>query len=299
MLLIDERPELLCNGIIVDNLSPDGKVAFFEENHVYLHEDDLNGNSIPSLEDSKYKFRSPTGILADFKEKFEAEKIARKYVVRHELDITWEELVDQWKKKGEAASEQGTLLHGYAESLINGWGMKQPDVPKAEYVNELIEELNNTHVLAKTELLVYSTVLRLAGQVDLLMRNEDRSEYYLYDYKFIKKPLERKSFYNPRTRKYKMMKGPFRFLHDCNYSHYSIQMSIYQYLMGNVGRKLKKKALIVVTPDGYGIVEGKPMRIWVDTEGILHARYTKFNGTLYDSSEDKVYLRKPYRLINK
>jgi ATP-dependent exoDNAse (exonuclease V) beta subunit len=108
------------------------------------------------------------------------------------------------------------------------------------------QELTSKYVLAKTELLVYSLELRMAGQVDLLMRNEDSTEYHILDYKFIKEPLE-KSYYNRFTRKYKMMSGPFSRLMDTNYSHYSIQLEIYRYLMGAVGRKVKTKRLMVVT----------------------------------------------------
>jgi ATP-dependent exoDNAse (exonuclease V) beta subunit len=32
----------------------------------------------------------------------------------------------------------------------------------------------------------------MAGQVDLLMRNEDSTEYHILDYKFIKEPLEKR-----------------------------------------------------------------------------------------------------------
>jgi ATP-dependent exoDNAse (exonuclease V) beta subunit len=74
----------------------------------------------------------------------------------------------------------------------------------------------------------------MAGQVDLLMRNEDSTEYHILDYKFIKEPLE-KRVTNRFTRKYKMMSRPFSRLMDTNYSHYSIQQ-IYRYLMmGAVG----------------------------------------------------------------
>jgi hypothetical protein len=40
----------------------------------------------------------------------------------------------------------------------------------------IYKELTSKYVLAKTELLVYSLELRMAGQVDLLMRNEDSTE---------------------------------------------------------------------------------------------------------------------------
>jgi ATP-dependent exoDNAse (exonuclease V) beta subunit len=113
-------------------------------------------------------------------------------------------------------------------------GMQAPDLAKTRFVEDLHKELTSKYVLAKTELL-YSLELRMAGQVDLLMRNEDSTEYHILDYKFIKEPLE-KSYYNRFTRKYKMMSGPFSRLMDTNYSHYSIQLEIYRYLMGAVGR---------------------------------------------------------------
>jgi len=175
--------------------------------------------------------------------------------------------------------------------------MDTPGVDKAALVQDLYKELKSEHLLAKTELLVYSTTLRVAGQVDLLMRNEDKSEYYLYDYKFIKKPIDKKSYYNHYTKKYKMMKGPFKHLMDCNYSHYSIQMELYKYLMGNVGKKVVKKALIVVNPKGYNIVDGIPMKIWVDNSGLLQAAYKDFRGNVYNSSKDPDYLENPYKLI--
>jgi hypothetical protein len=148
-------------------------------------------------------------------------------------------------------------------------------------------------VLAKTELLVYSLELRMAGQVDL-MRNEDSTEYHILDYKFIKEPLERKSYYNRFTRKYKMMSGPFSRLMDTNYSHYSIQLEIYRYLMG-VGRKVKTKRLMVVTQKASLFTI--PMKIWVTTDGVLHAKYKHYKDKIYDSSKDPVYLENPYRLI--
>jgi hypothetical protein len=48
----------------------------------------------------------------------------------------------------------------------------------------------------------------MAGQVDLLMRNEDSTEYHILDYKFIKEPLE-KRVTTTDLLGYKMMSGPF------------------------------------------------------------------------------------------
>ena len=298
MLVEEWRPQLYCKGLEVDNVSPNGKVLFIDEGHKYYHEDDIDKDGVlVSFEESKYKFRSPTGILAEFKEKFNAPKIAKAYVIKHELDISWQELVHQWDDNSLRASTEGTLLHAYGESIWNKWKMPRPDHPKAKFVEQMRSKLSKKYVLSLTELLVYSTHLRLAGQVDLLLRNEDKTEFYLMDYKFLSKPLAKKSFFNPKTGRYKFMKGPFRRLMDCALSHYSIQMELYRMLMGGFGKKVKSKTILVASPEGVEYVEGLPMFIWIDQNGYLQAKYYLWDKSLFNSSKDKVYMRKPYKII--
>ena len=298
MLVEEWRPQLYCKGVEVDNLSVDKQVLFIDKDHKYFHEDDItNAGALVPFEESKYQFRSPTGIIADFKEKFDSVKQAKKYVVKHKLDISWQELVHQWDENGKNASEDGTMLHAYSESLWNGWNMPKPDHDKVGKVLNMYKTLSGKYELATTELLVYSKMFRVAGQVDLLLRNKSRSEYYLMDYKFLNKPLDKKSFFNPRTRSYKYMKGPFRKLQDCKHSHYSVQMELYRMLMGKFGKKVKSKTLLVVSPEGIAYEEGIKMIIWVDLRGILQAKYYDWKGNLYNSSKDRVYMKKPYQLI--
>jgi hypothetical protein len=296
MLIEDWRPQLYCKGLEVDNISPNGKVFFKEKGHKYYHEDDIVDGVLVPFEETKYQFRSPTGLLADFKEKFNANKIAKAYVIKHGLDISWQELVHQWDDNALKASTAGTELHAYGESLWNGWPMPRPEKDKSRFVEETHRELSSRYALAKTELLVFNTTLRIAGQVDLLLRNKDKTEYYLEDYKFLSRPIEKKSYFNPKTRKYKMMKGPFRRLMDGALSHYSIQMELYRMLMGEFGKKVKSKVLIVVSPEGVEYVDGLPMTIWVDHKGYLQAKYYLWDKSLYNSSRDKVYMRKPYKI---
>lgn len=55
---------------------------------------------------------------------------------------------------------------------------------------------------------------------------------------------------------------------------------------------------MVVTPTGYSIVDGKPMKIWTDTGGYVQAKYKMWNGSMYDSSKDRSYMENPYKLID-
>lgn len=297
MLVEDWRPKLYCKDVECQNLTPNGKVFFIEEGHKYYHEDDIVDGKIKEFDESKYRFRSPTGIIGDMHEHFDTIPQAQKYVKKHKLPITWQQLVYAWDMLGDIASEEGTILHGYGEALFNKWDMPAPNLLKQPYVHNLYTELLKKYKLAKTELLVYSTKLRIAGQVDLLMKNEDGSEYHILDYKFLKDPIEKKSFFNWGTRKFKMMYGPFNKLMDCNFYHYSVQMEIYRYLMGAAGKKVKSKTLMVITKDGYELVPGHPMKIWVSDDGILHARYRHYKNKLYDSSKDRSYLKNGYKII--
>jgi hypothetical protein len=279
-----------------DNISQDKKVFFLEDGHKYYHVDDIVDGKVCDFEDSKYLFRSPTGIIQDFHEEFDAIDKSEKYVKKHKLPISAEQLRFAWEYLADHASSRGTVLHGYGEALFNGWDCPKPDLARADSVYNLYKELTSKYKLAKTELLVYSREIRLAGQSDLILKNADSSEYYILDYKFLSSPLEMKSYYNRFTRRYKMMYGPFKYLMDTNYSHYSIQLELYRMLMGSLGQKVKSKQLIVITEDSCNIVDTYPMRIWISTDYILHAkyRYGKNKERLYDSSRDYSYLENPY-----
>jgi hypothetical protein len=66
MLIEDWRPKMFCKDIECQNLSINGRV-FFLEGHKYYHEDDAGQYSF-TFENSKYAFRSPTGLIKDFHE---------------------------------------------------------------------------------------------------------------------------------------------------------------------------------------------------------------------------------------
>ena len=309
MFVPEFKPPMYVGELVVDNISPDKKVIFIEEDHKYFHVEDIEDGKLVNFKESKYVFRSPTGILAAFKEHFDAEGISERYVKKHKLDITAAELRGQWTAKANIASDRGSKLHAYCESIYDGWDFGSiPDEPQARHAEDALRLLDTAGwKLAKTELLVYSERLRLAGQVDLLLQRRLRSKKTgkvvnvlgIFDYKFLKEPIHKKSYYSHYTGQYKMMSGPFKHLMDCNYYHYSIQMELYRMLMGKVGDKVVKKTLVVMTEDDHDFVDGYDMKIWVDGFGTLQARYKKFNGETYDSSKDASYDRDaPHQIIN-
>jgi len=268
-----------------DNESVDGKVVFFEEGHKYQFADN------PS-----FRFNSVTTQLKNYYEAFDSVEISEK-MSRKEGSIYFgmnpEVIREQWRAKGAKASGEGTRLHAYGEDLLNGKNTPAPALSKAKWVPKAVkamyEELQ--YELAKTELLVYSETLALAGQSDILLKkkwgNDEDYSYAIYDWKFLSKDIQKKSFYNPKTRQYKKMYYPFQHLLDCNWIHYSIQLAIYQTMSGDAA-KIKEKVLVVVYEDRYEFVPCYPMRVFWDTANKLHAVYEIFNGKVYDSRVDKI-----------
>ena len=268
-----------------DNVSVDGKVVFFEKDHVYK-----------LLADDDFEFTSVTTIIKKYYEEFDDTGISelvskKKTSVYYGLDP--KDIREMWRKKAEKASNEGTILHAYGEDLLNGKDVKPPLLTKARLVplavKEMYEDLG--YELAKTELLVYSELLNLAGQADIILKkkwgdDEDYS-YAVYDWKFLSKRIEKKSYYNPYTRNYKKMFGPFKHLMDCNWIHYSIQLAIYQTMTGDPVR-IKEKVLVVVHDDKFEFVPCYPMRVFWDENKNLQAVYEIYNGKVYDSRIDKL-----------
>jgi hypothetical protein len=76
-----------------------------------------------------------------------------------------------------------------------------------------------------------------------------------------------------------MMSGPFSRLMDTNYS-YSIQLEIYRY--GRRWQEGENKTTYGCYPEGYELVHTIPMKIWVTTDGVLHAKYKHYKDKIYD-----------------
>jgi len=262
-----------------DNVSVDGEVGFLEKDHIY-----------EKISSKKRFSKSVTGLIGSYHEEFIQDEVAEKVSkikTSKYYDLKVEDILASWKRK----ADEGTELHAYGENLLNSKEVVAPDLPKAKWVPEIVDKLLKDYDLAKTELLVYSDDLDLAGQSDILLKRlwpgDEKPLYSIYDWKFLSKELEMSSYYNPYTRKYKMMLEPFHHLKDCNWIHYSIQLAIYQTLTG-APTMIREKVLVIVNDDEYKLVPAYPMRIFWDAEEKLQAVYEIYNGKIYDSREDKL-----------
>jgi hypothetical protein len=154
---------------------------------------------------------------------------------------------DEWIQ----SSVKGTAFHheqenlayelGYIENPFDGkkYNTKQkPNVPKGFDNISSLEFLKNMEDGAYTEVLVFSLLHLLAGQIDeLFIETIDGVRYVdLGDHKTNKK--------KPKlTDKYGTCLYPIEHLGDCNYIKYQLQLSMYALLLEMLGFKVRNLAI--------------------------------------------------------
>ena len=158
-------------------------------------------------------------------------------------------ILDQWQKENIQSCERGTKIHADLEKMFTD--KKETDLKKFGIggkfkvnTNSSLEKANISLLDVEygvfPEYLIYRQsddgILKIAGQVDLLIK--EGNNIYIRDYKSNKK-IDEKSYYDPKLKKYQMMKYPLNNLMDCNLMHYAMQLSTYAWMVQKLDPNFK------------------------------------------------------------
>jgi len=195
-------------------LSKFNNLIFTEENHKYR----VNNSELISV---------TTFIGRNFKKPFPKDFLANKVAKRDNKTV--KEVLYEWKIIADYGTDLGTKCHDYAE-------MAMTDKPATLYVDpnfvQRINLFNNfwtkyfqLDIKRWCEIQLYSEKLKIAGTFDLLFEKDDK--LYLGDYKFNKDFKTEDHKYG----KVKKLKEPFNKIWENDITIYSIQLSLYKYLI--------------------------------------------------------------------
>lgn len=204
-------------------------------------------NHIYTIDNAPYK--SVTTVVQECFEKFDvdywAPRIARK------KGITEAELKAQWEEKAEKARRLGTLMHDKIEKHYLG------EAPESDETYRLFELFIKDHRLTpyRTEWAIFDETLRIAGTLDFLDYTD--GVYTIYDWKRSDKIIENGQ---PLTtdRYNKTALSPINHIPDTTYWHYTLQLSIYRYILErNYGITVKTSRLAIFHPayTTYHVIE--------------------------------------------
>lgn len=215
--------------------SKDGRCIFNEEFHTY------------HVDGKKYK--GVTSFISEYKNKFNAEEVAANYVKKHGGDVA--ELLAKWKLEGELSCIYGSAVHDVFENyILHKEIITTGKYPKEEIAVKFITDyfLSGRLIPVDAEVVIYSEEMQLASMIDCVAMNQD-GLFYIFDWKTNKK-IETNGYG-------KRMFPPFEDYEDCNYSHYSLQVNLYENMYKE--NKVEGSYIVHLSDTDYNII--KPLKI--------------------------------------
>ena len=207
-----------------------------ESDHTYILE------SKPTI-----GFCNVTSLVGDQFPPFEREKIAGWLVNNSNKysDYTAEELLQEW----EDIKDKGSAVHKELENYILSG--KIPALPKAiSGMNWYDQEIGLYGDKVFTEVIVFSEELEVAGTMDLLVYNSNNGECNIFDWK-----TSKKIDHNGRKR---AITQACAGLTDCRFDQYSLQLSMYSYLLENYHNiKVANQYIVQLTDTDANCIESK------------------------------------------
>lgn len=173
---------------------------------------------------------------------------------KDEFEKKRHEILQSYEDKKNVACDRGTKIHAQMEDLFyqgdgkaiaKYTGGGNLNVKKGYYRLDLDRAIYPEFLISYA----FDDYLKVAGQVDLLVK--DGNDIMIIDWKTNEK-IDKESYYDRNSKKNQMMKFPLDNIQDCNFYHYTLQLSLYAYLLQKINPKFKIKKLAIVHFDHDG-----------------------------------------------
>tara|TARA_B100001758_G_scaffold247851_1_gene267751 strand:+ start:9273 stop:10100 length:828 start_codon:yes stop_codon:yes gene_type:complete len=213
-------------------------VIFKEDGHVYESLD-------PNLDKEDIKWTSVTSFIGMFKPKFDAKAQAKKSSKNKRskwYKMPEKDILAAWDGESQRAIKLGNWYHLQREKDLLEFETIEREGTEVPIIHP-IEDGNGIKIAPEQKLsdgvypehLVYLKSAGLCGQADLV--EIVNGTINITDYK-TNKEIKEKGFTNWEGITNKMF-NPVNHLDDCNLNHYSLQLSLYAYIIKKHNPKLK------------------------------------------------------------
>lgn len=188
-------------------------------------------------------YRSSTQIVEKFVVPFDEKRWSEEFSDRYgQPPEYW---IAKWKGINQTSLKRGKLIHDERENFLHNRGF--------DHINDIRFPVFNLNIpIQKPKGLDYSRLCdgvypelkvwrhdwRIAGRIDKpIIETVNGSRFaHIDDYK-TGKSISQESYRDWKTGQYQMMLGPLAHLMDCEFNHYTLQLSIYQFMLEYFGFK--------------------------------------------------------------
>lgn len=263
--------EKYVNGLKVDKETKD--VIYSDETHVYLDKTDAQKYISVTTLIGKYENPFDVFFWSSYKtceklmseetfhvlketllatKKWTDDMIEKLHLDPIIFDKTRKEIQKGYDDERNKSCERGTKIHSNFEEIyytsekqdLKKFGLGGVFTCKKGYYELDLEKGVYPEFLISLK--SSDGILRVAGQIDLLIK--DGNDIYIYDYK-TNKEIKKRSYYDQTKWSNVMMKYPLNNIMDCNYYHYTLQLSLYAYLLQQIKPELNIKKLTLIHID--------------------------------------------------
>lgn len=239
----------------------------------------------PSYNDAEHRYymgsriyRSATQIIEQFKNKFDTPVQAQAFADKH--GMTAEYWIEKWKNINKDSLTRGNLLHKQKEDFLHNQGLA--------FVNKTVAKVYDPTKFSNVayydladgtypEMMFYDHNWGIAGRADkptietlieespftrenVYLAPAHKNKYlHIGDYKSSKR-IRRESF-QKKDKSYVMMLGPLSHLMDCEFNHYALQFSLYQFMGEYFGFLPGERYIIHYPHEIEGLGTPDPYRI--------------------------------------
>lgn len=265
-----------------------GAVCFNEKEHTYWNEND-NGKYIsvttlierfaqPFDKDFWSAYKALEKLIPKDNWKIEKSSLLNSHkfnkeildvynITENEFNKVQQDILDEWDKTNRDSCERGTAIHARLENsmykmggnvTLNKFGIGGKFVCVKGKTNlDLDNGVYPEYLISRDS---PDNILKLAGQIDLLVKNGN--EISIVDWK-TNKEIKQHSGFDTKTRQTAKMKYPLSNLEDCNFMHYTLQLSTYAWMVQKLNPNFFIKDLILVHFDHE------------DNQTVYHINYLK------------------------
>lgn len=225
----------------------DKLIKFYEGPHIYLVNGEGGYTSVTTWNHSHFPKFDQDKIIDNILNSRKRDDPSYKY-----YKMTREDIEQMWETNRIQASTAGTLTHYNVECYYNEM---EPDDDSIEYKYFKNFVADYPHLRAyRTEWNVFHEELKLSGSIDMLFRDDNNDEFYIYDWKRAKS-IEHENAYCKTA-----ITPCIQHLPDTNYWHYSLQLNVYRRILKEkYDIEVTKLALVVLHPDhpnkNYEVIE--------------------------------------------
>jgi hypothetical protein len=215
------------------------KIVFTKEGHTY---------SVNNL-----FYTSVTNKIKKFHSEFDVENQAKKYALKHRLNV--EDVKNLWAKIGKDSADLGTDVHDFGEQLFYQYldekGLIFKETSNVGYKIKMYEfwlwlSKQDRYIPILSETKVFSEKYQLIGTFDLLLFDTITNTLVVVDYKTNKDLY--KNFIG------QVLFHPFHYLLDNPFNIYQLQLSTYQIPLEDLGFIVSDRWVVHISPEEYKIL---------------------------------------------